>query len=418
MDDSGSLSSYVLLGALILLSAFFSLAEAALLSMSRQRLRELAEEKGSLRASLALRLLENPARLGVALLVGSLGARVGAGVVSTAIAIERFGFGRGEVVAFLVTAFTVLLTAEVLPKALAARSRERWALWCAFPTYLWTAMLAPLSALLTRIPLGPSAGITQEELRLLVEATEANGALEAGEREMISSIFELRETIVREIMVPRVDIRAVPAHAMLMEIVDLLLREGHSRYPVYRETIDQVVGVVYVKDLFRYIREGRTDVTAEQIMRPAYFVPETKKVDELFREMRQNHIHLAIVVDEYGGTAGLVTIEDLLEEIVGEIRDEYDVEEVPSIVRIDDRTALVDARMLLEDVNEALGLTLPTDEVDTIGGLVYSRLGHVPAQGEEVTVNGVMIRVEELAGQRIARVRIQKITPQAATSRA
>ncbi len=417
MDDSGSLSSYVLLGALILLSAFFSLAEAALFGMSRQRLRELAEETGSVRASLALRLVGNPARLSGALLVGGLGARLGAGVVSTSVAIERFGFGRGEVVAFLVTVFTVLLAAEVVPKVLAARSRERWALWCAFPTYLWTAALAPLSALLTRIPVGPS-GITQEELRMLVEATEANGALEAGEREMISSIFELRETIVREIMVPRVDIRAVPTHATLMEIVDLLLREGHSRYPVYRETIDQVVGVVYVKDLFRYIREGRTDVTAEQIMRPAYFVPETKKVDELFREMRQNHIHLAIVVDEYGGTAGLVTIEDLLEEIVGEIRDEYDVEEVPPIVRIDDRTALVDARMLLEDVNEALGLALPTDEVDTIGGLVYSQLGHVPAQGEEVTVNGVVIRVEELAGHRIARVRIQKTTPQAATSRA
>jgi CBS domain containing-hemolysin-like protein len=416
LDDSGSWVPYVLLGVLILLSAFFSLAEVALLAVSSKRLRELAEAKGSLRASIALRLVEHPSRLASSLMVGSTMAQLAAAVVAARMAIEGLGFGRGEVVAFLAVTVGILLAAEILPRVIGARHREACALWCAVPAYLWTKLLAPVGSLLARLPLD-RAGITQEELRMLVEAGEANGALEAGEREMISSIFEFRETIVREIMVPRVDIRAVPARAKLMEIVDLLLREGHSRYPVYRETVDQVVGVVYVKDLFRYIREGRMEITAEEIMRPAYFVPETKKVDELFREMRQNHVHLAIVVDEYGGTAGLVTIEDVLEEIVGEIRDEYDVEEVPSLVRVDEFTALVDARMLLEDVNETLGLALPTDEVDTVGGLVYSRLGHVPAQGEEVTVNGVLIRVEEVAGHRIARVRIQKIAPQAAQSR-
>ena len=416
MDDSGSWVPYVLLGVLILLSAFFSLAEVALLAVSSKRLRELAEAKGSLRASIALRLVEHPSRLASSLMVGSTMAQLAAAVVAARMAIEGLGFGRGEVVAFLAVMVGILLAAEILPRVIGARHREACALWCAVPAYLWTKLLAPVGSLLARLPLD-RAGITQEELRMLVEAGEANGALEAGEREMISSIFEFRETIVREIMVPRVDIRAVPARAKLMEIVDLLLREGHSRYPVYRETVDQVVGVVYVKDLFRYIREGRMEITAEEIMRPAYFVPETKKVDELFREMRQNHVHLAIVVDEYGGTAGLVTIEDVLEEIVGEIRDEYDVEEAPSLVRVDEFTALVDARMLLEDVNETLGLALPTDEVDTVGGLVYSRLGHVPAQGEEVTVNGVLIRVEEVAGHRIARVRIQKIAPQAAQSR-
>ena len=415
MDDSGSWVPYVLLGVLILLSAFFSLAEVALLAVSSKRLRELAEAKGSLRASIALRLVEHPSRLASSLMVGSTMAQLAAAVVAARMAIEGLGFGRGEVVAFLAVTVGILLAAEILPRVIGARHREACALWCAVPAYLWTKLLAPVGSLLARLPLD-RAGITQEELRMLVEAGEANGALEAGEREMISSIFEFRETIVREIMVPRVDIRAVPARAKLMEIVDLLLREGHSRYPVYRETVDQVVGVVYVKDLFRYIREGRMEITAEEIMRPAYFVPETKKVDELFREMRQNHVHLAIVVDEYGGTAGLVTIEDVLEEIVGEIRDEYDVEEAPSLVRVDEFTALVDARMLLEDVNETLGLALPTDEVDTVGGLVYSRLGHVPAQGEEVTVNGVLIRVEEVAGHRIARVRIQKIAPQAAQS--
>lgn len=424
MDDSGSLIQYVLLGVLVLLSGFFSLAEVALLASNRRRLRELAEG-GSLRASVAVRLLEDPSRLVSTLLVGNTVANLGAAVVATRLAIRWFGLGWGEVIAFVGAAVVVLVLAEIVPKAIASRYREPVALWCAIPVHLLTFLLVPWNTLLSRLayavgwPFGARVPLdhpilTQEDLRLLVEASEANGSLEAGEREMISSIFEIRETLVREIMVPRVDIKAVPVDATLMQIIDLVLREGHSRLPVYRETIDQIVGVVYVKDLFRYIREGRTDVTAEQIMRPAHFVPETKRVDELFREMRQNNVHLAIVVDEYGGTAGLVTIEDVLEEIVGEIRDEYDVEEAPPLVRLDEHTALVDARMHLEEVNEALRITLPTDEVDTVGGLVYSRLGHVPTQGEEVTVNGVRIRVEELEGQRIARVRIQRITPQTA----
>jgi CBS domain containing-hemolysin-like protein len=187
------------------------------------------------------------------------------------------------------------------------------------------------------------------------------------------------------------------------------MEEGRSRIPVYRGTMDQIVGVVYVKDLFRYLREGRTDVSASDVMRPAYYVPDTKRVGELFREMRQNKTHIMIVVDEYGGTAGLVTIEDVLEEIVGEIRDEYDVEEPEPLVMLDDRTAIVDSRMQLDEVSARLGIALCADQIDTLGGLVYSRTGHVPQLGEEITHNGVRIRVEELDGRRIARLRVEKV---------
>lgn len=423
MEDSGSsLGRLLAFAVLVGLSAFFTLAEAALLRANRQRLRQLAEQ-GHLRASVALRLLERPAQFTSALRAGAVLCDVGAGVALVGTLLDRFG-GWGEWLAWALAGAALLVLARVLPRAVAARAGDGAALWCAVPARVVSWVLRPLAAAAGAVagavgwPFGlrvrwDQALAPEEELPLLVRIGEGNGSLEEGEREMIHSIFEFRETLVREIMVPRVDIRAIRDDAPLPEIVDLVLEEGHSRIPVYRETIDHVVGVVYVKDLFRYLRDGRTEVTAAEVMRPAYYVPETKKVDELFQEMRQKKIHLAIVVDEYGGTAGLVTIEDVLEEIVGEIRDEYDVEEREPIVILDERTALVDARTHLEEVNERLGLDLPVGEVDTLGGFVYSRVGHVPELGEQVTHDGVVIRVEELEGQRIARLRVEKLAPQA-----
>ncbi|GBD28280.1 Magnesium and cobalt efflux protein CorC [bacterium HR31] len=421
MEDSGSsLGRYLLFAVLAGVAAFFSLAEVALPRASRQRLRQLSEQ-GHLPAAVALRLVEAPSRLVSALRVGHALSSVGAAVVLASDLAARFG-SAGAWLAFAVAGGVFLLAVEALPRAAAARSPDRVALWCALPARLSTWLLAPVVALVAllaraagwvlRVQVRGEAPLAEGELDLVARMEEANGELEAGEREMIHSIFEFRETVVREIMVPRVDVVAARHDAPLGEIVDLVLEEGHSRIPVYRETIDHIVGVVYVKDLFRYLRDGHTQITAAEVMRPAYYVPETKKVDELFQEMRQKKVHLAIVVDEYGGTAGLVTIEDVLEEIVGEIRDEYDVEEREPLVMLDDRTALVDARMHLEEVNERLGLDLPVGEVDTLGGFVYSRMGHVPQQGEQLTYDGVRIRVEELDGQRIARLRVEKLAPE------
>ena len=420
MEDSGSsLGRYLLFAVLVGVAAVFSLAEASLPRANRQRLRQLSQQ-GNLPAAVALRLLQAPLRLVSALRAGPVLSSLGAAVALAA----ELG-ARGAWVAFAVAALVLLLVVEALPRAVAARWPGESAVWCALPVRAGVWLVSPLLTVLGPMarlagwPLGlrvpQQAPLAQEEeLDLVARMEEANGGLEEGEREMIHSIFEFGETLVREIMVPRVDVVAIRHDARLWEIVDLVLEEGHSRIPVYRDTIDHVVGVVYVKDLFRYLRDGRTQVTAEEVMRPAYYVPETKKVDELFQEMRQKKVHLAIVVDEYGGTAGLVTIEDVLEEIVGEIRDEYDVEEREPLVMLDERTALVDARMHLEEVNERLGLDLPVGEVDTLGGFVYSRMGHVPQQGEQLTYDGVVIRVEELDGQRIARLRVEKLGPQGA----
>ncbi|MCS7234607.1 MAG: hemolysin family protein [Armatimonadota bacterium] len=421
MEDTGSsLGRFVLFAVLAGVAAFFSLAEVALPRANRQRLRQLSEQ-GQLRAAVALRLLEVPARTLSTLRAGHALASVGAAVVLASELVARWG-AVGAWLAFAASAVVLLVVAEALPRTVAVRWPDAVALWCAVPVRVVGWLVAPLVALVGMVargvgwPLGlrvsPHAPLSQQEdLDLLARMEEANGGLAEGEREMIHSIFEFRETLVREIMVPRVDVVAVRHDAQLPEIVELVLEEGHSRIPVYRETIDHIVGVVHVKDLFRYLRDGQAQVTAEEVMRPAYYVPETKKVSELFQEMRQNKIHLAVVVDEYGGTAGLVTIEDVLEEIVGEIRDEYDVEEREPLVMLDEHTALVDARMHLEEVNERLGLDLPVGEVDTLGGFVYSRVGHVPQQGEQITYDGVTIRVEELEGQRIARLRVQKLAP-------
>lgn len=419
MEESGSsLGRYLLVAVLAGVAAVLSLAEAAFPQADRQRLRQLSEQ-GHVRARLALRLLESPPRLLSALRAGRTLSGLGVAVVLAAGLSGQLGSG-AVWVAFAVASVVLLVAAEALPRAVAARWPDRAVLWSAIPAWAAAGLLAPVVAVLGRLarlvawPFGlrvpPHAPLAQPaELDVLARVEEANGGLEEGQREMIHSIVEFRETLVREIMVPRVDVVAVRHDAPLMEIVDLVLEEGHSRIPVYRETIDHIVGVVYVKDLFRYLRDGRTQVTAADVMRPAYYVPETKKVDELFQEMRQKKVHLAIVVDEYGGTAGLVTIEDVLEEIVGEIRDEYDVEEREPIVVLDDGSALVDARVHLEEVNERLGLDLPVGEVDTLGGFVYSRMGHVPQQGERLTYDGVVIQVEELEGQRIARLRVEKL---------
>jgi CBS domain containing-hemolysin-like protein len=242
---------------------------------------------------------------------------------------------------------------------------------------------------------------------------EEQGVLEQEEREMIHSIISFGDTVVREVMVPRVDMVAVEADRPVEAILEIVRSFGHSRIPVYDDNFDDIVGVVHVKDLLAGAVDGHMVGAVRDYMRPPFLVPESKRVDELFREMRRKKVHMAIAVDEYGGTAGLVTIEDLLEEIVGPIQDEYDMEEAP-IKPVDDRVALVDGRVHIEEVNTALGIVLPAGEVDTIGGFVYSLLGHMPAQGDRVTYEGIELVVERVDGHRIEQVRVTKPEPEPA----
>ncbi len=421
MDPAGHAFGFVLFGVLMLLSAFFSGSETALFSVNRLRMRQMYEEADNARAGVVLRLLEDPGRVLTTLLMGNNIVNVAASVLATAFLVDQFGPQRGALYSIILMTALLLIIGEATPKTFAAKYADSVAIWVARPIEWLNVVLYPLirvlsavSALLVR-PLGGRVNlrsplVTEEEIRLLVKMGEEEGVIEETERQMIHSIFEFGDTVAREIMVPRIDIVSVEDTAPLDEILRVILAEGHSRIPVYHESVDHIVGVVHVKDLLSHLKAGRHTVPAKEIMRPPFFVPEGKRLDELFREMRRKMIHMAIVVDEYGGTAGLVTVEDLLEEIVGPIHDEYDVEE-KLVEIINERVARVDGRMNIEEVNDLLGLALPPGEVDTVGGFVYTLLGHVPTQGETVTYDGVEICVERLEGQRIAKVRITKRVP-------
>ncbi|HEV2356728.1 MAG TPA: hemolysin family protein [bacterium] len=413
---------FAALGVLILCGAFFGAAETALFAANRMALRRL-RDAGDRRARVAHRLLEDPGNLLTTLLAGNTIANVGSSVVATSIALSLLGRRTGELVAFVGATVLVLILGEIAPKTLAVRYADRFALRVAGPVRTVSLVLTPLVRLLSLAgtaiarPFGgaitPRAPlVTEDQLRFLVQVGEEEGVIEEEEREMIHSIFEFGDTLVREVMRPRVDIVAVPARATINEALGLVMEYGHSRIPVYEGNIDHVIGIVYVRDLLPALRQGRLDQPVREVLRPAFFVPEAKKVDELFRELQRRKVSMAIVVDEYGGTAGLVTMEDLLEEIVGEIQDEYDLEEKP-IQLIDDRTAVVNGRTPIDEVNEILGLQLPVEEVDTIAGLVYALAGRVPVQGETVSVPGAELRVERALGQRITKVRITRSTPPA-----
>jgi len=252
--------------------------------------------------------------------------------------------------------------------------------------------------------------VTEEEIRTLIDAGEEEGIIEEDEAEMIYSIFELGDTLAREVMVPRIDVVAVDVQTSMLEALDVIMEAGHSRIPVYMETIDNVLGLLYAKDLLPYLRDGRTDVPLDHILREAYFIPETKRASDLLTELQQRRVHIAIVVDEYGGMAGLVTIEDLLEEIVGEIQDEYDTEE-PFIEFVDDGEYVFDARLDLDDLNRLMDVELPTEDSDTLGGFIYSEMGRVPAVGSQVTYGDLVFSVESVSGRRIKKVRVQRRPP-------
>jgi CBS domain containing-hemolysin-like protein len=301
-----------------------------------------------------------------------------------------------------------------------ARAPEETALRAFGAIRLFSYLLWPIVVPLQRIAqsvggdsigaAGDDAALNYESLRFLLKAGEEEGVIEREEQAMIASIFEFGETLVREVMVPRIDIVAIDAETSLEEAVKVILEAGHSRIPVYRENIDNIIGLLYAKDLLQYFAEGRTDVDITKILRPAYFVPETKKVDELLQELQQRRVHMAIVVDEYGGTAGLVTIEDLLEEIVGEIQDEYDAEE-PLVEEVNENEFVFNARVDLDEVNKRLRVELPNEGGDTLGGFIYSQLGRVPRPGEVISFNGLTLEVLTVEGQRIGRVRVRREAP-------
>jgi putative hemolysin len=417
----------VSIGATALLSA----SEAALAAVRRPRIAQLVDE-GNPRAVAVERLLEQPerfmvaARLTVSLLSAAVvGLSVAVGLLAALPLAEQaatprdavlraIGFGVG---AALLALLLALLLGQGLPRALAIARPERLALawsgwWGAFATamaplvWLNQSVSGSLSRLVgapAKAP--PRMASSEEEIISIVEESTEQGLLEDEEKEMIHSIFSFADTVVRKVMVPRIDMTCLDAETPLEQALKVVLEAGHSRIPVFEGTVDTIVGIVHAKDLLQPLMAGQGSRRLREVMRPPLFVPEGKKVGELLREFKRSKLQLAIVVDEYGGTSGLVTVEDLLEEIVGEIQDEYDVEE-PDVVVLNDRVSVLDARLPLEDVNDRLDLELPTEEYDTIGGFVFGLLGRLPAQGDVVSYGPLDFVVEQTDGHRIQKVRV------------
>ncbi len=250
-----------------------------------------------------------------------------------------------------------------------------------------------------------------ETIEQMVDAGAKAGLIQADERQMISGVFRLDKTQARDIMVPRIDVVAVDAQMDLPRALDVVVAGAHSRVPVYEETIDRVIGLLYAKDLLKNLRDGAENISLRALMRPVRFVPESKRLDELLQELQSSQVHMAVVVDEYGGTAGIVTIEDILEEIVGEIQDEYDTSEEPLVERVSEKEIVVNARATMDQLNEILALALPTDS-DTIGGLIYQRLEKIPKAGDALRIDDVEISVVAVVGRRIQKVRVRKLDPE------
>jgi putative hemolysin len=316
--------------------------------------------------------------------------------------------------------------AEVAPKTYAIQNTERAALLVTPLLHFLTTFL-PLR-LVSRALIGlanivlPGRGlregpfVTEEEIRTMADVAAEEQSIESTERRLIHSIFEFGDTLVREVMTPRPDMAGVEADCTVVAAMQQAIDHGFSRMPAYEDSMDEIVGLVYLRDLVTLDRAGKGAKRVRDTVRPAVFVPEQKRVAELLREMQQEHFHMAIVVDEYGGTAGLVTMEDLLEEIVGEIADEYDRAE-PHLERMADGSLRVPGRTPIDDVNEELDVELPDDEWDTVGGLVFNLLGHVPEEGETVCSEGLEFRAERMQGHRIVTVRVRRLEPSEAAER-
>ncbi len=417
----------LIIALLILLNGVFVAAEFALVRVRRTRIEQLVDE-GNRGARRVNRLVSQPGRflaviqIGVTF-VGFLSAAfAGASIVddlAKLLAKITLIAPQADLIALLlvtavVSLFTILF-GELVPKAFALAHAERLALLFAGPVDLLGRVLSPLVWLLTTLTQAitrlfgiadiQQERITAEELMILVERGGEQGTIEAEEQQMIGAVLELGEQRVHEVMVPRIDIKAVPSTATLDDIVDTIVAEGHSRIPVYDESIDSIAGILYAKDLIPFLAKGEQP-EIRSILREPLFVPESISVDDLLHNFQRGKVHIAIVLDEYGGTAGLVTIEDLIEEIVGEIQDEYDVEE-PMIEPISDDEARIDGRASIDDLTDHFGIELDSEDkeqYDTVGGLVYHEIGGVPNVGDTVEVNGLTLTVESTDGRRVGKV--------------
>ncbi|MGM0437233.1 MAG: hemolysin family protein [Bacillota bacterium] len=410
---------FIVLGILLFLSAFFSGSETAFMAVNRIQIRDKSN-KGDEKANLVDQLLDDETQLLTTILIGNNLVNIATSSIATSIAIELFG-NKGVGIATGVVTLFILIFGEITPKSLGNSNSLKYAKIVA-PFLYWTEkafypFVLFFSWIIKKVigkeNLISSAFITEEEIRRFVNVSEEEGVIKEIEKDMIQSVFDFDDTQVREIMVPRIDMVCIDNEANVKEVVELAVEYGHSRIPVYENVVDDIIGLIYVKDLLKLIltNEDEKNIDLDEFIKPIYFIPESKPINTLLTEMQKRREHMAIVLDEYGGTSGLITIEDLLEEIVGDIQDEFDLE-TKMIEKVNEHEMIVDARSDIDKVNEKLENSLHEEEnFETISGFILHNLGYLPQKGEKIEINNLLITVEEVSEHRIEKVRIKSEKP-------
>ncbi len=406
-----------LLAFLLFMSGFFSASETALTSLNHIKVKQMQQKKVR-GADVIARLADRSSRILSVTLLGNNLANTAATAIAAEFIVRLMGGAGGTVlVTFIMTAM-ILIFGEITPKTYASHNGEKVALKVGRSLLVISTVLYPFLKALNYITTGVirvfggevKSGlpfVTEEEIRTLVKVGHEEGIIHQQESRMIDNIFEFDDTCVIEVMVPRIDIVAVHISCPLRDVIKKAKDTGFSRLPVYEDSIDNIVGVLYSKDLLDYACSGKEDFDAGKLMREAYYVPESKKLNQLLMEMKIGKFHMAVVLDEYGGTAGLVTIEDIVEEIVGEIRDEYDAEE-SYIIDNSDETLTVYGMAAVDELKEDFGLELPDEGFETLGGLVFNKLGRLPRVGDRIRFGKVIIEVTGIDGRRIVKMKIFK----------
>ncbi|MBX6364686.1 MAG: HlyC/CorC family transporter [Gemmatimonadetes bacterium] len=452
MDPSGILLDFLLVLVLVGINAYFVAAEFALVAVRRSRIEQLVRA-GDARARRVMHALDHPddfisaAQLGITLasigigylaegtlhdiLLGAVTRLPTAWTAALSASIDPtvLSHAAATVVTLALVTYLHVVLGEQVPKMLSIQQAEPIALMTVGPTQLFGALFRPFIRFMSvsaggvmRLLGKQATGVhtlahTPEEIQILVEQSHKEGEIEAGEERMIRGVFEFGDLVAREVMTPRRDLVALPIDASRDEVLAVVTQEAHSRVPIYEGSLDNIVGVLLAKDLIPPLMRGdaAADFDLRALMREPYFIPDTKPVSDLLTELRSRNVHLAIVLDEFGGTEGIVTLEDLLEEIVGDIYDEYDVPEPEDFTETPDGDVLIDGGVAIDEVNARLGLELPEQDFDTIGGLIFGELGRVPAPGDVVPIGGAVFRVEGIEERRVTQVRV--LAPTRATAR-
>jgi putative hemolysin len=404
----------------VLVAAFFAASETAMLFANKARLHQLGEQ-GNHRAETALALALERDRLHSALLLIENFFLVLAVTLCTVALLDVLETAAAVAVTALGMSILIVLAAKLVPKGLASRDPDRFALWVAYPMQVLMRLLslparsiAAVAELVTgrreNRPMSCTAVVTEEDIKAMINLGEEEGALEEEEKELLHKVFEFGDTIASEAMHPRTEIVSVPATAVVQDLLALVSEFGYSRYPVIEKTVDTVTGIIYVKDILIAMASGKAQAgdPIQPFVRTAYFIPENKRVSELLSEMQREKLQIAIVIDEFGGTAGLVTLEDLVEEIVGSIHDELDAEEKDVHV-VDEKNFVVSGQSEIDEVNELLGTELQSKDFNTIGGLLFGLFGRMPRVGEQLRYKELKFEVLELEGRKIDKIKITKI---------